>query len=95
MNGPVSSAGRRSRSRQRREVVGAGPRRPLLGVLVVRAAVGPPRRLVIRRALLALLRTVIAAALAVPFAMAWGIGHARIDDYLGPHRARFAADYNG
>ena len=95
MNGPVSSAGRRSRSRQRREVVGPGARRSMLGVLVARAAVGPPRRLVIQRALHALLRTVIAAALAVPFAMAWGVGHARIEDYLGPHRARFAADYNG
>ena len=73
----------------------AESRRSLLGVLIARAAVGPPQRLLIRRTLQALMRMLIAAALAIPFAVAWGIGHARIDDYLGPHRARYAADYHG
>ena len=36
-----------------------------------------------------------AAILALPLAAAWGIGHARVDDYLGPHRATFAANYSG
>ena len=40
----------------------------------------------------ALALTLGAALLTLPFAAAWGIGHARIDDYLGPHRATFAAN---
>jgi predicted phosphodiesterase len=95
MNGPVSSSGRRPRSRQRRVEAGAEPRRSVLGILVARASVGRPNPTVIRRTLYALLRTVIAAALAVPFALVWGIGHAQVDDYLGPHRARFTANYDG
>jgi predicted phosphodiesterase len=31
----------------------------------------------------------------MPLAAAWGIGHARVDDYLGPHQATFAANYSG
>ena len=31
----------------------------------------------------------------LPFAAAWGIGHARVTDYLGPHRATFAVTYRG
>ena len=31
----------------------------------------------------------------MPVAAAWGIGHAHIDDYLGPHRATFSANYDG
>ncbi len=43
----------------------------------------------------ALLVTVLAALAAAPFAAAWGIGHAGIDDYLGPHQVGFASNYSG
>jgi predicted phosphodiesterase len=39
--------------------------------------------------------TLGAALLTLPFAAAWGIGHAHIDDYLGPHSATFSANYDG
>jgi len=42
-----------------------------------------------------LLLTVVAALVALPFAAAWGLGHAQIEDYLGPHRATFASNYGG
>lgn len=48
-----------------------------------------------RRVGKALAATLGAAVLTVPFAAAWGIGHAHIDDYLGPHRATFSANYDG
>jgi predicted phosphodiesterase len=53
-----------------------------------------------RRALLAglgraLLLTVLAALAAVPLAAVWGISHARVDDYLGPHRVSFASNFRG
>ncbi len=38
---------------------------------------------------------VLAAVLAAPFALAWGVGHARVDDYLGPHRATITTDFSG
>ena len=37
----------------------------------------------------------VAALLAAPFATAWGIGHAGVDDYLGPHQVRFASNFSG
>jgi predicted phosphodiesterase len=43
----------------------------------------------------ALALTLGAALVTLPFAAAWGIGHAHIDDYLGPHRATFSANYDG
>lgn len=43
----------------------------------------------------ALLTTVVAAIAAAPFALAWGVGHADVDDYLGPLEANFAANYSG
>lgn len=43
----------------------------------------------------ALLLTVVAAVAAAPLAAAWGVGHASIEDYLGPHRVGFATDYSG
>jgi predicted phosphodiesterase len=39
--------------------------------------------------------TLAATLVTLPFAAAWGIGHAHIDDYLGPHRATFSANYDG
>src|SRR3712207_1700829 len=43
----------------------------------------------------ALLVTLAAALAAAPQAAGWGIGHARVDDYFGPHRAQFASNYSG
>jgi predicted phosphodiesterase len=53
-----------------------------------------------RRALLgdlgrALLLTLLAALAAAPLAAVWGISHARVDDYLGPHRVSFASNFRG
>ena len=30
-----------------------------------------------------------------PLAAAWGIGHAEVEDYLGPHQVQFATNYGG
>jgi hypothetical protein len=43
----------------------------------------------------ALLFTVLAALAAAPLAAVWGIGHAQVDDYLGPHRVNFASNFAG
>ena len=43
----------------------------------------------------ALLVTLAAALAAAPLAVAWGVGHAQVEDYLGPHRATFASNYSG
>ncbi|HEV2929760.1 MAG TPA: hypothetical protein VGW74_13790, partial [Propionibacteriaceae bacterium] len=43
----------------------------------------------------ALLVTLAAALAAAPLAAVWGIGHARVEDYFGPHRAEFASNYSG
>jgi predicted phosphodiesterase len=43
----------------------------------------------------ALLVTLAAALAAAPLAAAWGIGHAQVDDYFGPHRAQFASNFSG
>src|SRR3712207_478582 len=43
----------------------------------------------------ALLVTLAAALAAAPQAAGWGIGHARVEDYFGPHRAEFASNYSG
>ncbi len=37
----------------------------------------------------------LAALLAAPLAVAWGIGHARVQDYLGPNVVELAANYDG
>lgn len=37
----------------------------------------------------------VLALLALPLAVAWGIGTAHTTDYLGPHRSRFATTYDG
>jgi predicted phosphodiesterase len=64
-------------------------------MIVARAAAALPPSIVMRRVGKALAATLGAAVLTVPFAAAWGIGHAHIDDYLGPHRATFSANYDG
>jgi predicted phosphodiesterase len=42
-----------------------------------------------------LLLTLLAALAAAPLAAVWGISHARVDDYLGPHRVSFASNFSG
>jgi hypothetical protein len=42
-----------------------------------------------------LLLTLGAALAIAPLAAAWGIGHAEVEDYLGPHRVQFATNYGG
>jgi hypothetical protein len=37
----------------------------------------------------------LAVALTAPFAVAWGVGHASVQDYLGPHRTTFSTDFSG
>ncbi|WP_157720291.1 metallophosphoesterase family protein [Friedmanniella luteola] len=39
--------------------------------------------------------TLVAALLAAPFAALWGIGHAEVEDYVGPHRVTFATSFSG
>jgi predicted phosphodiesterase len=43
----------------------------------------------------ALLFTLLAALAAAPLAVVWGISHAQVDDYLGPHRVNFASNFHG
>jgi predicted phosphodiesterase len=107
MNGPA--ADRRplrpgaNRPKAPRNVVPKGGRGPaesgrwrtLTSVLARHAA-----RVRSRRALLtdlgnALLLTLLAALAAVPLAAVWGISHAQVDDYLGPHRVNFASNFDG
>ncbi|MDF2745875.1 MAG: hypothetical protein K0S98_159 [Propionibacteriaceae bacterium] len=76
-------------------MLGTGRGRSLLVMIVARAAAALPPSIVMRRVGKALAATLGAAVLTVPFAAAWGIGHAHIDDYLGPHRATFSANYDG
>jgi hypothetical protein len=107
MNGPASSRWSfrhgANRPRAPRNFVhegGRGPaesgrRRTLTSVLARHAA-----RVRSRRALLvdvgkALLLTLLAALAAAPFAVVWGISHAQVDDYLGPHRVNFASNFHG
>jgi hypothetical protein len=52
-------------------------------------------REVLRRTARSLGLALVAAVLAAPFAIAWGIGHARITDYLGPQRVEFSVNYTG
>ncbi len=71
------------------------PRRNLLTVLARRAARVRSRRGLLRNVVRSLVVTVVAAVAAAPFAVAWGVGHASVDDYLGPHQVNFASNYTG
>ncbi len=74
------------------------PRRPRSGWHFLTARVAAhdraTRPAARRRMLRALGLTVLAAVLALPFALAWGVAHARVDDYLGPHRAVITTDFS-
>jgi predicted phosphodiesterase len=75
--------------------VKVGHRRSL-GTLVARhAARVRSRRALLRGIGKAFGRTLLAALAALPFAVIWGIGHASIEDYLGPHRVHFASNFTG
>ena len=68
--------------------------RSLAGVLARQAArVRSGRELALSLAR-AVLLTLAATLTAAPLAAAWGIAHAEVEDYLGPHQVRFATDYS-
>lgn len=71
------------------------PRRPLQAAIARRSRSRASRGALARSVLRSVGLTVLALLLAAPFAAAWGIGHARIEDYLGPHRVTFASNYLG
>lgn len=84
----------RSSSRRRVPGVAVGRHwRPLRLVLARRAAAAGSPSAVRRQTARSLALTLLAAVLAAPFALIWGVGHARVADYLGPHRVTFAATY--
>jgi predicted phosphodiesterase len=70
-------------------------RRGLVTVLARHAARVRSRRALWSGVLRALGTTVLAALLALPFAAVWGIGHAEVEDYVGPHRVTFATSFTG
>lgn len=39
--------------------------------------------------------TLVAVLVMAPLAVAWGIGHGQVSDYLGPHQAVFSSSYAG
>src|SRR5688572_22982445 len=102
MNGPASvrwsfrpGDNRPSAPRSGRGPAESGRRRTLSSVLAQHAG-----RVRSRRALLvdvgkALLLALLAALAVAPLAMVWGISHAQVDDYLGPHRVNFASNLGG
>lgn len=69
--------------------------RSLVTVLARQAARVRSRRALLRGLARAIGVTLVAAVLAAPFAAAWGIGHAEVQDYLGPNRVRFATSFSG
>ena len=70
-------------------------RRPLSSVLARHAARVRSRRALWSGLGRALATTLIAAVLAAPFAVVWGIAHAEVEDYLGPHQVTFATNFSG
>jgi len=81
--------------RTRRELTGTAGRRSLVSVLARHAARVRSRRALWSGVLGALGTTLLAALLALPFAAVWGIGHAEIEEYVGPHRVTFATSFTG
>ena len=69
--------------------------RRLTRVLARRAGRIRSRRTLLRSVGRALLVTSVAALLAFPVAAAWGIGHARVTDYVGPNPMTWAANFRG
>jgi predicted phosphodiesterase len=79
---------------------GRGPaenrqRRSLTGAIARQAARVRSKRTLLASVGKALLFTLLAALAAAPLAVVWGISHAQVDDYLGPHRVNFASNFHG
>ena len=70
-------------------------RRPLSTVLARHSARVRSRRALWSGLGRALATTLTAAVLAAPFAVVWGIAHAEVEDYLGPHQVTFATNFSG
>src|SRR5215216_6531053 len=73
----------------------SGRRRTLMSVLARHAARVRSRRALVTDLGKALALTLLAALAAAPLAVVWGISHAQVDDYLGPHRVNFASNFSG
>jgi predicted phosphodiesterase len=67
----------------------------LMSMLAWHAGHVRSRRAQLRDVGRALLLTLLAAVAAAPLAAVWGISHAQVEDYLGPHRASFASNFSG
>ena len=100
MNGPTSArwpfrpdANRPRAARSGRGPAASGQRRTLRSVLARRAARVRTRRAQLMDVVKAMLLALLAALAAGPLALVWGIGHAQVEDYLGPHRVRFASNF--
>jgi predicted phosphodiesterase len=72
-----------------------GPRRTLTSAIARHAARVRSNRTLLASVGKALLFTLLAALAAAPLAVVWGISHAQVDDYLGPHRVNFASNFRG
>jgi predicted phosphodiesterase len=72
-----------------------GPSRTLTTVLARHAERVRSRRALLMSLAKALALTMLAALAAAPLAAVWGISHAQVDDYLGPHRVNFASNFRG
>jgi len=70
-------------------------RRSLATVLARQAARVRSRRVLLANLGRAFGTALLAALLAAPFAAVWGVGHARVQDYLGPHQVTFASNFSG
>jgi predicted phosphodiesterase len=102
MNGPASArwpfrpgANRPRAARKGRGRAESGQRRTLGSVFARHAARARSRRALLLSAGKALLLTLLAAVAAAPLALVWGISHAQVQDYLGPHRVTFASNFRG
>jgi len=72
-----------------------GQRRTLPSALARQAVLVRSRRALLADLTKAFLLTLLAALAAAPLAVVWGISHAQVDDYLGPHRATFSSNFRG
>lgn len=107
MNGPASdrrsSPSGANRSPAQRDSVNEGDHGPaesgrwrtLTSVLARHAAQLRSRRALLTDLGKALLLTLLATLAAAPLAAVWGISHAQVEDYLGPHRVNFASNFGG
>ncbi|HET8915496.1 MAG TPA: metallophosphoesterase, partial [Propionibacteriaceae bacterium] len=74
---------------------GPASARTLRSVLARHAARVRSRRALLTGVVKALALALLAALAAAPLAVVWGISHARVEDYLGPHRVMFASNFSG